>query len=262
MKGRAKRVVGLTALVATLLFGAAMANAELIERGNLFVKFEGGIEPTALPRNVSAPITVRAAGTIRVLSGAQPPALRQITIAINRGGKIQTRGLPVCRRSQIEPSTAEQALAECRDALVGTGYYVGAVSLPEQSDFPLRGRIHAFNAVVGGKRAILAHVYGNDPVPTSRIVEFRIRSSKGTYGTVLTADLPAHLNQYGYLKEISLNLRRDYVYRGRARSYLSAACAAPAGANIAVFPFVRVGMAFSDGRKLSSALIRTCTVRN
>ena len=48
---------------------------------------------------------------------------------------------------------------------------------------------------------------------------------------------------------------------GRERSYLSAACAAPDGFTIGVFPFVRVGMTFEDGRKLASTLIRTCRVK-
>lgn len=251
----------MVALATVCLFGASLAHAELIERGNLFVKFDGGIAPTALPRHSNAPISVRVDGTIRTLSGERPPALRWIAIAINRGGAIDTRGLPICRRSQIEPATAREALAACGPALVGRGRYLGAVSLPEQTDFPLRGRILAFNAVVDGQRAILAHVYGENPVPNSRIIVFHIRDSGGTFGTVLTAALPARLNRYGYLKEISLDLRRDFVYRGHRRSYLSAACAAPTGLTSAVFPFVRVSMTFSDGRRLASTLIRTCRVR-
>jgi hypothetical protein len=248
-------------VVATLLLCASLAHAELVERGDLFVKFEGGIAPTALPRHVNGPISVSVDGTVKTLSGEQPPALRSIAIAINRGGRIDTRGLPTCRRSQIEPATGRQALAACRPALVGEGRYTGALSLPEQNAFPLQGRILAFNAVVDGRRAILAHVYGSDPVPNSRIIVFHIHETDGTFGTVLSAALPAELNRHGYLKKISLDLRRKFVYRGRTHSYLSAACAAPAGLTSAIFPFVRVAMTFSDGRKLASTLIRTCRVR-
>jgi hypothetical protein len=251
----------LAALVAVSLFAASLADAELIERGDLFVKFEGGIAPLALPRNANAPISVRVAGTIKTLSGDRPPALRWITIAINRGGRIDTKGLPLCRRSQIEPATSQEALASCGPALVGEGRYVGAVSLSEQNAFPLQGRILAFNAIVDGQRAILAHVYGANPVPNSRILVFHIRSSGGTFGTILTAALPVRLNRYGYLKKIVLNLQRHFTYRGRVHSYLTAACAAPAGFSSASFPFVRVSMTFSDGRKLASTLTRTCRVR-
>lgn len=250
-----------TALLAVCFLVASIARAELIERGDLFVKFDGGIFPTALPRHSKAPITVRVDGTVKTLSGERPPALRFIAIAINKGGRIDTKGLPTCRRSQIEPATSQQALEACGPALVGEGRYLGALALPEQSTFPLQGRVLAFNTVINGKRAILAHVYGSDPIPNSRILVFHIHKSTGTFGTVLTAALPANLNRYGYLKKISLNLRRNFVYGGRKHSYLSAACAAPAGVTIGVFPFVRVSMTFSDGRKLASTLTRTCRVK-
>lgn len=261
MIGRGKRAAALAVLTAAFLLGGALASAELVERGDLFVKFSGGISPTALPRDYNAPISVRIDGTVRTLSGERPPALRWISIAINRGGRIDTQGLPRCLRSQIEAVSSQQALDACRPALVGEGRYLAGVSFPEQNPFPLSGRILAFNAIADGKRAILAHVYGTEPFPNSRIFVFHIHKSAGTYGTVLTAALPASLNRYGYLKRIVLDLRRDYVYRGKERSYLSAACAAPAGFNLGVFPFVRIGMTFADGRKLASTLVRTCTVR-
>jgi hypothetical protein len=259
MARRAKKLAALA--VAICLLFAAFAQAELVERGNLFVKFEGGIAPTALPRHTKAPISVSVDGTIRVLGGERTPALRFISIAINRGGTIDTKGLPTCHRSQIEPATSQEALEACGSALVGEGRYVGALSLPEQTSFPLQGRVLAFNAIVDGQRAILAHVYGANPIPNSRILVFHIRKSSGTFGTVLSAALPARLNRHGYLKRISLNLRREFVYKGRSRSYLSAACGAPADFTLGVFPFVRVGMTFEDGRKLASTLIRTCRVK-
>ncbi|HEU4705965.1 MAG TPA: hypothetical protein VFS64_02120 [Solirubrobacterales bacterium] len=262
MSRRARRSLGVSALVWACFLFAAAAHAELVERGDLFVRFQGGIFPKALPRHVNAPITVRVDGTIRTLSGEQPPALRFISIAINKGGRIDTRGLPRCRRGELEPATSKQALAACRPALVGEGRYRAALALPEQANFPLQGRVLAFNAVVNGKPAILAQVYGRNPVPNSRVLVFHIHHSHGTFGTILTASLPVSLNRHGYLKQISLDLRRDFVYRGRTHSYLSAACAAPRGFTSAAFPFVRVGMTFSDGRKLASTLIRSCRVQS
>lgn len=241
---------------------ASLAHAELTARGDLFVRFSGGIDPTSLPRHARAPISVSVTGTVRTLSGQRPPALRQIAIAINRGGRLDAHGLPVCRRSQIEPSSTEEALAACGSALVGEGSYAADVAFPEQSAFPSRGRILAFNAVVGGGRAILAHVYGQNPVPITRIIVFHIRESGGTYGTVLTGELPATVNRWGYLNRISLSLHRNFVYRGRPRSYLSAACDAPAGFAGAVFPFAHASMTFADGRTLSSTLTRSCRVRD
>lgn len=256
-----KKIAGLVLAVGVLVLGASIARAELTERGDLFVRFDGGISPQELPRRSRGAIAVRVEGTIKTLSGERPPALRRISIAINRGGSIETRGLPRCTQPQLQARTGQQALQVCGEALVGRGRYVGDFAFPEQNAFPLRGRILAFNAVVDGQRAILAHVYAASPFPTTRIVIFRIRRSKGTFGTVLVAGLPASLNRNGYLKEISLNLHRTYEYRGRKRSYLGAECAAPAGLTLGIFPFARVSMGFADGRTLASTLIRTCRVR-
>jgi hypothetical protein len=240
---------------------ASLADAELIERGDLFVNFSGGIAPDSLPRDALAPISVQVAGTVKTLSGERPPALRGISIAINNGGRLDTHGLPRCRQSQIETATGRSALHSCRRALVGTGSYAASVAFPEQSSFPTQGKILAFNAIVAGHRAILAHVYGSDPVPTTRVIVFRIHRERGTYGTVLTGALPVALNRYGYITRFSLDLHRIYGVHGHRRSYLSAACAAPAGFPGAVFPFARASMVFADGRTLASTLTRSCSVR-
>lgn len=248
-------------LVAVFATFASLVQAELTARGDLFVRFSGGITPNALPRHSRAPISVNIVGMVRTLSGERPPALRGISIAINQGGQIDSHGLPVCSRGLIEPSSSAEALARCGPALVGRGSYDADVAFPEQSSFPSHGRILAFNARLNGKRAILAHVYGAEPVPITRIIVFSIHESGGTFGTVLEGHLPATLNRWGYLKRISLSLHRNYTYRGQQRSYLSAACAAPAGFPGATFPFALASMAFADGRTLSSTLTRSCKVR-
>lgn len=246
---------------AVLALTAAFARAELTARGDLFVKFSGAIAPDALPRNARAPISVSVSGTVRTLSGVRPPALRGISIAINRGGRLDAHGLPVCHRAQIEPSSSREALARCGAALVGGGSYDADVAFPEQSAFPSHGRILAFNAIVDGGRAILAHVYGKEPAPMTRIIVFHVRETGGTFGTVLTGRLPPSLNRWGYLKRISLDLHRNYTYRGKRRSYLSAACDAPPGFSGASFPLAEAAMTFADGRTLSSTLTRSCRVR-
>lgn len=254
--------IGTIALLCALFAAlASPASAELTQRGNLFIRFDGGIMPGALPRHADAPISVWINGTIRVLSrNRQPPSLRRISIALNRGGHLQTAGLPTCDRSQIDPATSAEALAVCRPALVGTGHFAGRAALPEQEPFPVNGRILAFNAVVNGRTAILAHVYAGHPVPTSRIIVFQIHHRSGAFGTVLTGDLPVALNHYGYVRQISLRLHRRYRARGQLRSYLNASCAAPAGFPGTVFPFARASMTFDDGRRLSSTLSRSCRV--
>lgn len=234
--------------------------AEITQKGDLFATFSGGIFPGALPRQRLAPISVSVSGTVKSLSGAEPPALRGITIEVNRAGHLDTRGLPTCRISQIQATSDQQALAACGPAQVGGGSYVASTTFPEQGGFPSQGSILAFNSLIDGRRVILAHVYGTEPIPSARIIVFHLRHLQGTYGTVLTGSLPPAVNRYGYLKSISLELHRLFRYRGRPHSYLSAACAAPAGFPGAVFPLARASMTFADGRTLASILIRSCKV--
>jgi hypothetical protein len=258
--GRGKKTaVTLVAGVLSVLI-VPLAQAELTERGDLFVRFSGGIAPTALPRTERAPIAVSVAGTVKTLSGERPPALRRIRIELNRGGRLDPQGLPACRHEQLVAASPQQALAVCKDALVGEGAYSAKTAFPEQETFPSEGHILAFNAIHEGRSAILAHVYGHNPVPISRIIVFRIHRRGGTFGTVLTGSLPDTVNHYGYVIGISLRLFRRFDFHGQQRSYLSAACAVPAGFPSAVFPFARASMSFADGRTLSSTLTRSCKV--
>jgi len=260
---RRKRVALALLLALGLLCGSvALAEAELSASGNLFVTFRGGIAPTTLPRHEPAPITVSMAGKVRTLSGAKPPALRTITIALNRSGVLDTRGLPTCTMREVEALSSAQALAACRDALVGSGRYRARTTYPEQPTQPTVGRILAFNAVSHGHQGILGQVVSTQPARSTSVILFDIRHQAGTYGTVLTGAVPGALTRYSYLKRISLTLHRTYSYRGRLHSYLSAPCSAPGNLTRAAFPFVHASLSFADGRELSATLTRTCKVRD
>ena len=123
--------------------------------------------------------------------------------------------------------------------------------------------MYAFNGRVHGKPAILAHVYGTNPVPTSFTFTFPFvpKSTKGTFGTVLKANLPQATGSSGYVTGLAMNLGRNYSFHGKRRSYLSASCPAPKGFGSAVFPLARAGFDFKGGRSLGSTLVRSCGVR-
>lgn len=254
-----RRVVLLAGLISVLI--AATASAELTQKGNIFIRFDGGVTPRSLPRDSLAPIGVRIEGTIRAPARQTPPALRKIKVALNRAGKLDTRGLPICSEGRIKTASAADALAACGSALVGAGGITAVTSLPEQPNYLLRAEMLLFNSVLAGRPAILAHIYQHSPVPNTKLVVFHIRRSPGTFGTVLEATLPESVNRNGYLKSIYLQLQRNFVFQGRRHSYLSANCAAPHGFTAASFPFARASMTFDGGRTLSSTLVRSCRVR-
>jgi hypothetical protein len=193
-----KRLTIVLAAVALLMASAAsIASAELTERGDLFVSFKGGIAPNALPRTKLAPIAVSVAGTVKTLSGQRPPALRVIKIELNRGGVLDSRGLPVCHYRDLVATSPQQVMEACGDAQVGSGAYRAKTAFPEQETFPSEGQILAFNGFYKGHSAILAHIYGGNPVPITRIVVFRIHRTGGTFGTILTGRLSDTVNHYG-----------------------------------------------------------------
>ena len=262
MRGLGKTsAILLIAAAVSLLALVSFSGAALTQHGDLFVTFNGGITPSDLPRHTLAPIAVAISAEVRTPPGTRPPPLRQMQIALNRAGRLETTGLPICHAIQIEGTSSAQALAVCRDALVGSGTYSARASFSEQATFPAQGRILAFNALSEGRPAILAQVYGTNPVPATSVMTFYIHHPSGAYGTRLIDNLPPSLNHYGYVKRISLTLQRTYTYRGRLHSYLSAACGAPPGFSIASFPFAHASMTFEGNVTLASTLVRSCRVR-
>ena len=240
--------------------GAALA--ETVQRGNLRVAFLGKINPTELPRGPSAPIAVSLGMKISTIDHGVPSQLQRIEIAINRHGHLDRTGLPTCRRDQVQPSTTAEALRACGRAKVGEGRFSADVVIPEQSPFPSRGKLIAFNGTEGGRPVILAHIYGTDPIPTSYTFPLRIRHDRGTFGTLLSGSLLNATARVAFVTHISLTLRRHYRYRGRVHSYLSAACPAAPGFPGAIFPLARASLHFAGGPTLSKVLTRTCRVKS
>jgi DNA-binding beta-propeller fold protein YncE len=236
------------------------SEAVVIQRGGIKVSFDGRLAPKKLPRDHPAPVRVSVAAQISsATEGKDPPQLRTISIAINRFGRFDTAGLPLCTERDIQPATTQNALRACKDAQVGVGTFSASVGLSRQSPFPAEGKMFAFNARINGKPAILAHVYGTKPVPTSFTFPFLISASKGAFGTTLTAKLP-NTGKEGFITGLSMNLGRNYRAKGKAHAYLSASCPAPKGFSVASFPLAKAGFGFEGGRQMGSTLVRSCGV--
>jgi hypothetical protein len=257
------RRAGLITLALLLTLAAAgIARAEKEKQGNLIVSFDGGISPRSLPRTGAAPVAVSVDTTFQTTDGSDPPPqLREIAIAINRKGRVFDRGLPTCRVRQIQPSTNDAARRVCGGAIVGSGHVRVRVGFGSQPPFTFRGTMLVFNAKpVGGKRRLLAQVYGRQP-PSAFVLTFNIVKQKGTFGTVIRTVLPEGARKWAYVTHFDMRLRRLYTYRGKRRSYVSASCSAPDGFPGAVYPFAHAKFSFAGGREVTSTLIRNCDVR-
>ncbi len=93
-----------------------------------------------------------------------------------------------------------------------------------KDQFPVKGRILAFNSGSPEKPGLLLHIYGPSPAKTTIVLRFEIsRPKQGEFGTVFSARIPEIASDLGYVTDISLKFDRQYRYRGRR-----AASSAPA----------------------------------
>jgi hypothetical protein len=244
---------GASALLALCVLGASLSQAEVAQKQGVRVNVDGGLSPTRLPRSGQVPVAVSVKGAIATAKEGSLPQLEAIQIAINRAGTLNVKGIPHCRINKINPSTSQEALAECRDSLIGEGSFSADVLLPEQSPFPSKGRLLAFNGQIGRKPAIFAHVYGTEPLSTSYVFAFKVKKTKGTYGTVLEASFPKATGDWGYITGISLNL-----FKSR---FMEAGCPAPKGLTKVPFPLVHTSFDFAGGLDIQSTLNRSCEVK-
>lgn len=257
---RPSRALLLGAAVAALGISTLPASAELTQKGDLIASFQGAITPNRLPRTGSAPVAVRVAGNVKTTHGLRLPQLRTIKVAINRAGKLYDKGLPTCPVEAIQPATEAVAKQRCGDAIVGDGHVTLVVRLPSQSDYISRNNLLAFNGPRQGKdKLILAQIYSKNP-PGAIILTFTVKKHAGTYGNVIETSLPNYAEGWAYLTSFEMTLGRTYTYRGKRRSYVSAACAAPAGFPGAIFPFAKATYEFSTGQSMTTKIARSCKV--
>jgi hypothetical protein len=251
------------ALALVCALGAvALASAEVVQKGTLRVDISGSLSPQRLPRQGTAPIAVSVGGRIATTDQSAPPNLKTLKIELNRNGELDTTGLPACPYEAIQTASSQRALSTCRSSLVGRGSFTAEISLAGQKPYPTKGTLLAFNGHKGGKPVLFGQIYSPRPFATSFVIVFAIgKEHQGSYGTSLTASLPQSLRSWGNLTGIELSLSRNYSYRGRKRSYLSAGCPAPKGFPGVSFPFARTSFGFEGGPTLSSTLTRSCKAR-
>ena len=247
------RLIAVGAIALTAAF-ASLAQGEVSQKDGVRVSVQGGLTPKRLPRKGSAPVAVSVKGEITAKSAEALPQLQHLTIAINSAGHLDVAGIPHCRINHINPSTNQEALEACKSSLVGEGSFSANVVLPEQSPFPSKGKLLAFNGQIGRKPAIFAHIYGTKPIPTSYVFAFRVKQTKGTYGTVLETDFPKATGEWGYVTGIELNLNK--------KRFLTAGCPAPKGFTKAPsFPLMRTDFDFAGGLSLTNTLNRSCEAK-
>jgi len=257
-----KRVATAILLVLVVLAAAAVANAELVQKGTLRISFNGGITPQSLPRERAVPVELHVEGAVGTTDGSQPPPVQKVEIALNRHGQLSTAGLPACTSRLLQSTSTQAALQRCRPALVGHGTFQANVQFPGTAAIPARGPMLAFFGERGGRPALLLHLYITNPTQVTFVLPLIIsHRPKGQFGTLLSAKVPRLAGGLGSVTQIDLKVNRQYTYKGQRRSFISASCPAPSGFSATIFTFAEGRFHFAGGETLETTLTRNCRVR-
>lgn len=246
-------------LAVLCLLLATLARSERSQHGTLILSLSGGLSPLALPRDHAAPVSVSLEGSLRTADGSALPRVTRVEFGLPRQGVLSTYGLPTCTRRKLIVRSSANALAVCREALVGHGRVDLTVQIPHQEPFPVHARLLVFNTRVDGKRGVLLHAYTLHP-PLVVVLPLIFSHGSGRFATKLGANLPV-LGEWARVAEFRMVLSRRYVYRGRHFSYLSASCPIPKRFTAGFFSFAQVAYWLAGGRQVSTAIARSCRAR-
>jgi hypothetical protein len=245
--------VVLSAVVGVAVVAAA-GNKESAVVGNLEFSAGGGFSPKALPKNKLAPIALTAEGKIKTLDGSHPPALKEALIETDKNGAINVKGFPTCRAGQLQSQDSSHAEAACKNALIGKGTTTATVAFAESKEIQVPSKLLVFNGGErGGVVTLYIHAYFSNPIPGAIVTTVKIKKiHKGRYGLLSVASIPKIAGGSGSVASFRLTINKRFTYKGKQVSILSAKC--PDGKLQAHATGV-----FTDGTKISTEFIRTCT---
>ena len=260
MRRRRTRRLLLVALALAIV--ASSATAAVIRTQGLQITVLGQVQPFKLPRSRPAPVAVFISGHVKALDRSLPPQLQKMAILVNRHWQLRPRGIPTCRIKQIQPGTSSRALANCGDAVVGSGRFWASVLLPEQRPYRTRGKLLVFNGRRNGSPVLFAHIYTTQPFNTSFVITFAIaKSHQGQFGTQLTADFPRALGTWGFVDRIKLTLRQKSTRQGIEQSYFNASCPAPGNSRLTSFLLAKASFFFAQRDPIVLYVPKTCGVK-
>lgn len=244
-------VIGVLLAVGVVLL-AGSAGAAIVRVGTLVLHADGGFEPQVLPKRTYAPIHFQGYGEIKTTNGSIPPALQHIKLDFDHDGLLTTAGLGICRPSQLEGATTQQARGRCGAAIVGTGRLGAEVDLAGIARLELRVPLTVFNGPRrNGDPTAIVHAQAPFPIAETYVIVIPIERRQGTYGYQVSFDIPPIAGGLGSLTYISSKLGRLYKFHGTQRSYISARCSDYILQTQGYF-------SFADGNVIYGSVFKTC----
>lgn len=226
---RRNALVALALSVALALGIAAIASAAgtTTRAGNLILRFGANVAPKKLPRHRYAPIALHIHGKIRTSDHTHPSAFRETTVDIDRNGRVNTRGVPVCRGNQLEARDTKAAKRVCRSAIVGHGSAHVEIAFAEQKPIKVASPLLIFNGGTRhGKTTMYIHSFITVPVPAAIVTTITIkRIHKGRFGYRTVARVPVIAGGSGSALDFSFTIAKKFFrFKGHRHSYLEARC--------------------------------------
>ena len=254
MRKQLIRATAIGAVLALIVAASAFAKREVARVGNLFLTDNGGISPSKLPKHKQAPISAHILGEIGTTDGSHPPAVRTVTVDFDKTIQVNAKGLPACKKGQLEARSTAAAKQACPDAIVGSGEGEVEVAFPEQKPFAAKGPIVLFNGGVrGGTILLFVHTYVAVPAPTAVIATVKITHiHRGHFGLHTVTQIPAIAGGAGSITKFKLTINRAFTYKGNKESYLTASC--PTG-----HYYTEGEVLFADGTTLGLTHVLPCT---
>lgn len=257
---RKLRRLGLAAVVAVVAALSAVAvvsaagDKESAVVGNIEFSAGGGFSPKALSKTKQTPIALTAEGKIKTLDGTHPPALKEVLIETDKNGAINVKGYPTCKSGQLQSQDTSHAKAACKSALIGSGKTTATVEFAESKEILVPSQLLVFNGgEKGGVVTLYIHAYFSKPIPGAIVTTVKIKKiHKGRYGLLSTASIPKIAGGSGSIANFQLKIDKKFTYQGKKVSVLTAKC--PDGKLQAHATGV-----FTDGTKISTEFVRTCT---
>jgi hypothetical protein len=248
-------LVALVALSLAAVAAGAGGNAPVtVTQGNLKLTANGGFSPTVLPKKGSAPIGLTAEGKIQTLNGEHPPAVQEVVLETPKSGTIQVKGYPTCTSGQLQATDTKTAEKTCGSAIIGSGKTTIQIQFAEQNPINVQSKLLVINGgEAGGTVTLYIHAYITVPTPAAVVTTVKIKKHpNGPFGLQSIATIPKIAGGAGSVTAFQLKIDKKYTYKGKKVSVLNLGCPTPK------LP-VHIESKFSDGTKLETELVRTCT---
>jgi hypothetical protein len=209
--------------------GASIASAAstTIRAGNLILRFGANVSPKKLPKRKNAPVALHIRGKISTSDGTHPSAFRETTVEIDKNGRIDARGVPICKGGQLQARDTKAAKRVCRKAIVGHGNAHVEIAFPEQKPIKVASPLLIFNGgTKRGKTTMYIHSFITVPVPAAIVTTITVKKiRKGRLGYRTVAKVPQIAGGNGSALDFKFTIAKKlFRFKREKHSYLEARC--------------------------------------